>query len=406
MFPDLSEIFRYELCNNPAALFEPSGMMRQAQKANLADTIWNLGDCSAADVVIQDNTRHVIDGGSLIQRIPWNKGATFGQICQMYLDYLTKRYAHPVVVFDGYSLGPSSKDHTHSRRTKGIEGTKIEFRKNTPFKSKKENFLCNNENKQAFINMLSEFLVSNGIRTEHAEADADVMIANTGIALAENYPTIIIGEDTDVLVLLLFHSSTNTTLHYKSDQSNRRANTLKVWDISKTKKLLGDQLCHVLPVIHAITGCDTTSRLFGIGKGLVLKKVMGNQDLIEIAGKVFDVDSSDVVAKFGIQLLIRMYGGFEFETLDIMRYRKFASKVVSNSVSFLQIQTLPPTTAAAEQHCKRTFYQVIEWTKRDEDLSNGKLVPVKTRLPAAPDELINVIRCKCKSNCDNRRCSC
>ena len=265
--------------------------------------------------------------------------------------------------------------------------------------------------------MLSEFFVSNGIRTEHAEADADVMIANTGIALAENYPTIIIGEDTDVLVLLLFHSSTNTTLHYKSDQSNRRANTLKVWDISKTKKLLGDQLCHVLPVIHAITGCDTTSRLFGIGKGLVLKKVMGNQDLIEIAGKVFDVDSSDVVAKFGIQLLIRMYGGFEFETLDIMRYRKFASKVVSNSVNFLQIQTLPPTTAAAEQHCKRTFYQVIEWTKRDEDLqldpldwgwtmSNGKLVPVKTCLPAAPDELINVIRCKCKSNCDNRRCSC
>ena len=62
------------------------------------------------------------------------------------------------------------------------------------------------------------------------------------------------------------------------------------------------------PVIHAITGCDTTSRLFGIGKGLVLKKVMGNQNLIAIAGKVFDVDSSDVVAKFGIQLLIRMYG--------------------------------------------------------------------------------------------------
>jgi hypothetical protein len=45
--------------------------------------------------------------------------------------------------------------------------------------------------------MLSEFLVSNGIRTEHAEADADVMIANTGIALAENYLTIIIGKDTD-----------------------------------------------------------------------------------------------------------------------------------------------------------------------------------------------------------------
>ena len=39
-------------------------------------------------------------------------------------------------------------------------------------------------------------------------------------------------------------------------------------------------------------------------------------------------------------------------------------------------------------------------------MSNSKLVPVKTSLPAAPDQLINVIRCKCKSNCDNRRCSC
>ena len=33
MFPDLSEIFRYELCNNASALFEPSGMTRQAQKS-------------------------------------------------------------------------------------------------------------------------------------------------------------------------------------------------------------------------------------------------------------------------------------------------------------------------------------------------------------------------------------
>ena len=65
----------------------------------------------------------------------------------------------------------------------------------------------------------------------------------------------------------------------------------------------------MLPVIHAITGCDTTSSLFGIGERRSSteksngKNAMGNQDLIEIAGKVFDVDSSDVVTKFGIQLL-------------------------------------------------------------------------------------------------------
>ncbi|XP_078340604.1 uncharacterized protein LOC144627434 [Crassostrea virginica] len=51
LFPDMSKIFKYELSNYPSALFEPSGLMRQAQKSLLADTLWNFGDCTPdADV--------------------------------------------------------------------------------------------------------------------------------------------------------------------------------------------------------------------------------------------------------------------------------------------------------------------------------------------------------------------
>jgi hypothetical protein len=75
----------------------------------------------------------------------------------MWHAHVTKRYAH-AVVFDDYSSGPSTKDHTHSRRTKGIEGTEIEFRKNTPFKSKKEHFLCNNEKNKHSSTCLVNFL--------------------------------------------------------------------------------------------------------------------------------------------------------------------------------------------------------------------------------------------------------
>jgi hypothetical protein len=54
----------------------------------------------------------------------------------------------------------------------------------------------------------------------------------------------------------------------------------------------------VLPVIHAITGCDTTSSLFGIGERSSTEKsngknVMGNQDLIEIAGKFVGPKGAD-----------------------------------------------------------------------------------------------------------------
>ena len=38
-------------------------------------------------------------------------------------------------------------------------------------------------------------------------------------------------------------------------------------------------------------------------------------------------------------------------------------------------------------------------------LSN-KCVPVKATLPPAPERLLKVIRCGCKSSCDTKRCVC
>ena len=35
-------------------------------------------------------------------------------------------------------------------------------------------------------------------------------------------------------------------------------------DIKKIKTVLGQDLCQCLPFVHAFTGCDTTSRIFGI----------------------------------------------------------------------------------------------------------------------------------------------
>lgn len=111
-----------------------------------------------------------------------------------------------------------------------------------------------------------------------------------------------------------------------------------------------------------------------------------------------------------------LYGAADGENLDSLRYRKFASKVVTNSLSSVQVQTLPPTSDAAAQHCKRVYYQIQEWTNTSVEnydakdwgwlLKGGQLHPIRTILPAAPDALLHVVRCKCKSNCDTRRCTC
>ena len=57
------------------------------------------------------------------------------------------------------------------------------------------------------------------------------------------------------------------------------------------KKDLGLFCCKHILFQHAFLGCDTTSRMFGIGKGTVLKKFKVNSDLQQ-AADVFDETSS------------------------------------------------------------------------------------------------------------------
>ena len=47
----------------------------------------------------------------------------------------------------------------------------------------------------------------------------------------------------------------------------------RIWDIKVTQSELGDDICNNILFIHAILGCETTSRLYyGLGKGLSLKR--------------------------------------------------------------------------------------------------------------------------------------
>ena len=65
--------------------------------------------------------------------------------------------------------------------------------------------LANNINKQNFINLLGQRLVENGYQVLNAAGDADTLIVSTALESSlEN--DVIVGEDTDLLVLLCFHS--------------------------------------------------------------------------------------------------------------------------------------------------------------------------------------------------------
>ena len=108
-----SEVFKYELSSYPSSLFESLTFLRQANKSLLADEIWKSVSVDTPGLAASDNLQYVLDGGALLQKIPWSRGSTFASIIGTYVRYITQRYRNPVVVFDGYVSGPSTKDVTH-----------------------------------------------------------------------------------------------------------------------------------------------------------------------------------------------------------------------------------------------------------------------------------------------------
>ena len=158
-----------------------------------------------ADVPNEDS-RYVLDGGALVQRIPWIRGSTYGCIVNQYTEYVTHKYRDAVVVFDGYD-NANTKDMTHQRRSKGNAGTTVTFTGDTPVTMKKDQYLANRQDKKRFISMLSEELAKKNCETHHASGYADLHIVQKVVQSATSCNTVLVGDDTYLLVLLCYHAS-------------------------------------------------------------------------------------------------------------------------------------------------------------------------------------------------------
>ena len=71
----------------------------------------------------------------------------------------------------------------------------------------KDAFLNNHINKQRFIQMLGEKLTDQGSKVFHDKGDADLLIVKKTIQLVASMDTVLVGDDTDLLMLLISHSS-------------------------------------------------------------------------------------------------------------------------------------------------------------------------------------------------------
>ncbi|WAR00036.1 hypothetical protein MAR_024408 [Mya arenaria] len=181
-----------------------------------------------------------------------------------------RKYGEAVVVFDGYE-GTSTKDMTNQRRAVGMTGPTVTFDEDMS----KDEFIVKNTNKQQFINIpvLSCHLKKKTSRTFYAKVDADLLIVQLTMESATTTNIVLIGDETDLRIVLIYHANLDSLdLFFFEPEPKKSTKDPRVWNIKVLKQQLDARVCIHILFMHATSGCDTTSRLYGIGKDAALKK--------------------------------------------------------------------------------------------------------------------------------------
>ena len=282
--PDsLEKSLEYELSHFPPALFASSSCLRESQKSQLSDSLWSMLDQPV--VTLPPTLKFVLDGGSLLHKIPWKKGSSYQSIINQYVNFVHSSYGGAVIVFDGYTQS-SIKDMVHRSRNKGHVGVEISFTLDMNLTVTKDIFLLSNKNKQHFIDMFSAELVKSGCKVIHSQSDADVLIAETTVECSKEQPTVLVADDTDLLVLLLHKVENTCQKVFLMPQQHGKKGKMKLWCIQEAQSKLSSDILQNILFIHAFTGCDSTSGIKGIEKSSLLKKLAGNTTLKDCAAKM------------------------------------------------------------------------------------------------------------------------
>ncbi len=272
---------------------------------------------------------------------------TFGGIARAIL-HTACQFAEEVhIICDTYTNEPSIKDYTRqirgaSDRTYHISGPAqrrpADFSKalqSKSFKTSFINFLAVEWSSSNYVNIIDghtlyyafenkcqQYQVTEGILETkliseleccHEEADTRLVYHARHVACKTQEPTtaIVRTDDTDILVLFLYHISNTLAHHVKFylDMGLDGKNNRHLVDVSSLATTLGSDVCTALPSYHAFTGCDYTAAFSRKGKSRPFDLMLKNRQYLEslsMLGKRDRVTQSTLV---GLEKYVcAMYG--------------------------------------------------------------------------------------------------
>lgn len=321
---NLREVLKYELSSVPCSLAYTDGSLRKTNKSVLLKVLEEQVQVLPRLPIEEDqSTAYILDGMAVVQMLNSKGSTTFGELAKKYFDVISaqlgkKGCSRIDVVFDRYDKQESIKEAERARRG---SSSSFEVRisgPTTPLPKKWLNYISNPINKtnlKIFLGSMwkdmakaklkpDEKLVLAGcfqdnntsilitrdgelplhhMVSDHEEADTRMILHAHDCA--SNYNRIVVqSPDTDVIVLCVyaFHDIHCQQLWFRTGVKDK----VRLIPIHYLVRSLEQDACRLLPAFHALTGCDTTSGLFQIGKRKAWKALMKNKSIYEDLGRL------------------------------------------------------------------------------------------------------------------------
>ncbi len=448
-------VANYEFTLTPRALFAPDGsMLPCTDKSKLIHNLEKLAssvETNQHTEILASNEQDdplddpiskiaIVDGMVLVQKMTKNKKGTFSTVKDLAQSFndrlttLTAGFSEVILVFDTYKPD-SLKGKTRDRRRQGKAPVQYKIEDDTKINHiPLTRFLSDEKTKADLTVYLAEATINCKIGSpqlvitsasgktrcnrdiefednNHEEADTlMICLATKSSQRCPNAELVFFTPDTDVLILVIAHY----------DQLCKRTSISMVSGIIHIQPIwraLGREKAQALPVFHAFTGTDNVGKFSGISKTKWFQQYMKADVGLPRALLKLPVEGDltqevkDELEKF--VCLKYCPKGVRITNIPDLRWHLFCKQLAESN-------KLPPTLGALEEHIKRVRLQSRVWYQTTimqqqpfEPLQFGyykdtddQLLPVTTLVLPAPQAIIEMVRCQCKTNCSTLRCSC
>ena len=117
---------------------------------------------------------------------------------------------------------------------------------------------------------------------------------------------------------------------------------------------------------HALSGCNTVSYFFSIGKSTVFTKIYSFAEKLSLGDLSTSVDD---IIKSACSFIATLYGHAPESSLSSMRALTFTQKKAGKRNVPPILSSLPPTMAVFRPHCMRAHFQTAIWKAAGESVS-------------------------------------